>query len=111
MPRRNPAQPSRRDARLHAGIRAECAFRGWRCYPVDGRFQSEELISYPNFVICLPRSLTLLIEAKETDKRMPAEYQANQRETARSGHAVHTVRSIEEFRAVLAAVPTTPPPW
>lgn len=85
------------EAGLHSQIEAECRRRGWAY--VHSRMDAPTTTAkgVTDFVIAASRGRTLWIECKSrTGKQTPAQL-GFALQCERQGHAVHVVRSFQEF--------------
>lgn len=85
---------------LHDAIMQECKARGWLFF--HSRMDKRATISVgcPDFVILCNDGKTLLVEAKAKKGKL-SDAQLRVKAFAHIlGHTIHTVRNIEQFRAI-----------
>ena len=90
-----------REAELHEQVFAECRQRGWIALHGSMAERTYRTLGEPDFVILASGGRLLLVECKtRTGKLSPAQA-ALKFHAEKLGHAVHVVRSMEEFFGVV----------
>jgi len=90
-----------REASLHEEIFDECRRRGW--IPLHGSMaaRTHRTLGEPDFVILADGGRVLFIECKSRAGKLSPAQAALKFHAEKLGHAVHVVRSMEEFLAVV----------
>ena len=86
-----------REASLHEEIFDECRRRGWIALHGSMAERTCRTLGEPDFVILADGGRVLFVECKSrTGKLSPAQF-ALKHHAEKLGHAVHVVRSLQEF--------------
>ena len=89
------------EASLHEEIFAECRRRGWIALHGSMAERTCRTLGEPDFVILADGGRVLFVECKSrSGKLSPAQF-ALKHHAEKLGHAVHVVRSMEEFLKLL----------
>ena len=100
---RRGTEPVERESDLHNDIIAHCnaQWPRWKFIHCRTDRRSTIAIGAPDFVIFLPHGRVLCLECKRKNAKPTTEQIAWQKEMQLLGHAVHVVRSMEEFQKLI----------
>jgi len=102
---RSPERGSRngvvREASLHEEIFDECRRRGWIALHGSMAERTCRTLGEPDFVILADGGRVLFVECKSRAGKLSPSQAALKFHTEKLGHAVHVVRSMEEFFSVV----------
>lgn len=91
------------ETKLHDQIFDECRRRGWIALHGAMSERTHRTLGEPDFTILADRGRVYFIECKSrTGKRSP-DQQALHAWASKLGHPVHTIRTLEEFLAIIKA--------
>ena len=93
---------------IHDEVLRLCRAQGW--YVLHSRMdrRTTNAVGAPDFVIFMPSSRVLCIEAKRGNAKLRPEQEAAQMHLQRLGHPVLIVRSVAEARDLLCGVDRSP---
>lgn len=90
-----------READLHAEIFDECRRRGWIALHGSMAERTCRTLGEPDFVILADGGRVLFVECKSRSGKLSPAQAALKFHAEKLGHAVHVVRSMEEFFKLL----------
>ena len=90
-----------REAELHEEIFDECRRRGWIALHGSMAERTCRTLGEPDFVILADGGRVLFVECKSRAGKLSPSQAALKFHTEKLGHAVHVVRSMEEFFSVV----------
>jgi hypothetical protein len=91
-----------REAELHEEIFSECRRRGWIALHGSMAERTCRTLGEPDFVILADGGRVLFVECKSRSGKLSPAQAALKFHAEKLGHAVHVVRSMEEFLQVVA---------
>ena len=97
------------EGELHTQILDECKRRGWLAFHGAMNSKSNRTLGEPDFVILCDRGRFLMVECKTRTGKLSIEQRSIQAWAAKLEHAVHVVRSLEDFLEVITAAGDRPP--
>ena len=89
------------DAELHEEIFDECRRRGWIALHGSMAERTCRTLGEPDFVILADGGRVLFVECKSRAGKLSPAQAALKHHAEKLGHAVHVVRSMEEFFKLL----------
>jgi len=89
-----------READLHGQITAECKAKGWLAFHGSMAHRTKRTEGEPDFTILADGGRVFFIECKRKGGKLSSDQQAVKAWAKKLGHEVHTVFSIEQFRAI-----------
>lgn len=90
-----------READLHGEIFDECRRRGWIALHGSMAERTCRTLGEPDFVILADGGRVLFVECKSQSGKLSPAQAALKHHAEKLGHAVHVVRSLEEFLKLL----------
>lgn len=86
---------------LHDQIFDECRARGWIAFHGSMAERTHRTEGEPDFTILADRGRTFLIECKSKTGKRSTKQNEMAHQAALLGHFIHTIRTFEEFRAIV----------
>lgn len=90
-----------REAELHEAIFDECRRRGWIALHGSMAERTCRTLGEPDFVILADGGRVLFVECKSRSGKLSPAQAALKHHAEKLGHAVHVVRSLNEFLELL----------
>ena len=89
------------ERQLHEEIFDECRRRGWIALHGSMAERTCRTLGEPDFIILADRARVLFVECKSRTGKLSPAQAALKHHAKKLGHAVHVVRSMEEFLKLL----------
>ena len=90
-----------REAELHEQVFAECRRRGWIALHGSMAERTCRTLGEPDFVILADGGRVLFVECKSRSGKLSPAQAALKFHAEKLGHAVHVVRSLQDFLKLL----------
>lgn len=91
----------RHESNLHFDILKECKLRGWLVFHGSMAHRTYRTPGEPDFMILADRGRLLMIECKTKDGKLSQDQQGIKAWAEKLGHAVHVVRSKQQFLEII----------
>lgn len=106
-PGARPEIPPPNEKTLHSQIDSECRRRGWIAFHGDMTRRTGRTMGEPDFIILSDGGRVWFVEAKTARGHLSAAQLSLRLRAEVLGHAIHVVRSIGEFLALID-IPAAP---